>query len=543
MTTKATARKFRLRRGEALAEGVTAEGVARARADIRAGTTEAAKPADTVVAAGRARAVGTPDTSPQAEIAAIRQEGLTGRQLRLARRVAQKHGLAPTSDHDAVRLLRNRGINPFERAAILELVPAGAPGQTGAAPATLPQTVTPPRPPAPAQPPSPFPVPTTDGAAEIYRIQQDIARRRRRRSVALLVRLAFFVLLPTLAVGWYFAAVATPMYATESEFVIQQADAAAATGLGGLFAGAGLAVQQDSTTVQSYLRSRDAMQRLDADLGFKAHFQQPSIDRLQRLGPDASDEQAYDLYRRRVEVGYDPSEGILRMEVVAADPEISQAFSEALIGYAEAQVDHLSHRLRGDQMSGARASYTHAETKVAEAQARVLALQEDLGVFDPASESGALLQQITTFEVQLSRTRLELEQHLSNPRPNAARVAALEGEVARLEDLVRRMHATMTESSGEHESLARVSGALKLAEADLATRQLLLQQAAQQLEAARIEAGRQVRYMAVGVRPIAPDEATYPRVFQNTLLALLAFSGLYLMTSLTMSVLREQVSS
>ena len=50
-----------------------------------------------------------PDDQPYnvaLELDAIRREGLTGRQLRMARRVAQKHGLAPTSDFDAVRLLR-----------------------------------------------------------------------------------------------------------------------------------------------------------------------------------------------------------------------------------------------------------------------------------------------------------------------------------------------------------------------------------------------------------------------------------------------------
>ena len=46
------------------------------------------------------------------EIDAIRNEGLTARQLRMARRLAHKHGLAPTSDFDAVRLLRKAGIDP-----------------------------------------------------------------------------------------------------------------------------------------------------------------------------------------------------------------------------------------------------------------------------------------------------------------------------------------------------------------------------------------------------------------------------------------------
>ena len=57
-------------------------------------------------------------------IAEIRREGLTGRQLRMARRLAQKNGLSPSSDFDAVRLLRARGIDPFDRANMLEVVTA-----------------------------------------------------------------------------------------------------------------------------------------------------------------------------------------------------------------------------------------------------------------------------------------------------------------------------------------------------------------------------------------------------------------------------------
>ena len=62
-------------------------------------------------------------------------------------------------------------------------------------------------------------------------------------------------------------------------------------------------------------------------------------------------------------------------------------------------------------------------------------------------------------------------------------------------------------------------------------------------EEARIEANKQVRYLALSIAPVAPDEATYPKALQNTIVAFLIFAGIYLMLSLTASILREQVSS
>ena len=84
---------------------------------------------------------------------------------------------------------------------------------------------------------------------------------------------------------------------------------------------------------------------------------------------------------------------------------------------------------------------------------------------------------------------------------------------------------------------------MRVAEVDLETRTMMMQETLQQMEAARIEANRQVRYLAVHVAPIPPDEPTYPRVFENTLIAFLIFGAFYLVCSVTVSILREQVSS
>jgi capsular polysaccharide transport system permease protein len=550
MTTKPKTRKFRIRRSSPLIEGRAAS-VAPGAAEPPRPALPQTEPANDASAAARPQAapprpaVPPPSESREDAIAAIRQEGLTGRQLRMARRLAQKHGLAPTSDYDAVRQLRNRGIDPFDRANVLELVvpeerPAAETGAESDLRIQLPQTVARRQLPAKPQPPQPF-APEAR-VREIAEIQRDIARRRRRKTLLLMTRLAFFVLLPTLMAGYYFIAVATPMYATKSEFVIQQSEPATAGGLGGLFSGTGFATSQDSITVQSYLTSRDAMLRLDDELGFKSHFMDPAIDPIQRLPEDASNEDAYDLYQRNVEIGYDPTEGIIKMEVVAADPAVSAEWSRRLISYAEEQVDSLTERLRRDQMAGARESFEEAEAKMVAAQQRVLALQEQLGVLDPTAETGALMSQITTFETQLAEKRLQLQQLLDNARPNQARVDGVQGDINRLNALIADLRSQLTSATGENASLARVNSELRVAQVDLETRTMMMQAALQQLETARIEANRQTRYLSMGVQPVAPDEPTYPRAFENTLLAFLIFAGIYLMVSLTASILRDQVS-
>lgn len=550
MTTKPKAKKFRIKRSGSLATPVNpvmAGGssepapAVKSNAKISQKTVDedgfGSEPFPTAASANKS-AGNSSETAGQdpTEIAEIKQEGLTGRQLRMARRVAQKYKLIAKSDFDAVRQLRLKGIDPFQRAAVLELiVPEGEKASAKGNQLTKTNEK--------ANLPAEMVHDDNTRSREVFRIQQDIAIRRRRKSLMLMGRLAFFVLLPTLMVGYYFFAIATPLYATKSEFLIQQAESTGGGALGGLFSGTGFATSQDSVTVQSYLQSREAMLRLDEDIGFKSHFSQDFVDPLQRLELDSSNEKAYRLYQKLVKIGYDPTEGIIKMEVVAASPEVSGEYSNALINYAEEQVDNLTQRLRKDQMRGARESFDTAEAKMIGSQDKVLALQERLGVIDPVSETAAIMGQISNFETQLQEKTLQLQQLLDNSRPNQARVDGVRGDINRMEALIAGLRAQLTQSGSSSTSLARISGELRMAELDLEIRQAMMQQALQQLETARIEANRQVRYLSLGVNPISPDEATYPRAFENTLVAFLIFCGIYLMASLTASILREQVSA
>jgi capsular polysaccharide transport system permease protein len=217
-------------------------------------------------------------------------------------------------------------------------------------------------------------------------------------------------------------------------------------------------------------------------------------------------------------------------------------FSKALIGYAEEQIDHLTQRKREDQMRDARASFEDAEAKMLEAQRRVVELQERYQVMSSEVEVSLISSQISALETQLSQERLALEQMKSNPQPNQARMAPVERRIATLEDEIARLRARMTQTGADGLSLPEVQSELLIAQANVETRQLMLATTLEQLETARIEANRQVRYLSLSVQPVAPDRPAYPRAFENTLVTLLIFAGIYLMISMTVAILREQVS-
>ena len=563
MTTKPKARKFRIKRAAPMA-GTSGSDAAAAVSDDAAPAPRSsgqATPNDGA-AAPHAAASGDIASAGQVEsentIDAIRQEGLTGRQLRMARRVAQKHNLPATSDFDAVRLLRAKGIDPFRRSNMLELVvpQAGAEQHEGGAPdafaglpaakggagndrVQLPQTV----PVKKQQLPSTEVSPADRRAQEMHNIQRDISRRRRKKTGILLVRLAFFVMLPTFLAGYYFYVIATPMYATKSEFLIIQNEGSGGAGpLGGLLP-TQFATNSDSIAVQSFLQSKDAMLRLDRDVGFKSHFTQPWIDPIQRLSENPTNEEAYKIFKKNVKIGYDPTEGMIRMEVAAADPQVATDFSRQLIDYAEERVNNLSQQKRGDQMRDAREGFDRAEAERRQAQESLVRLQIAGSTLDPESVIASIRAQISSLETQIIEKEIELASLLNNPRPNQSRVDGARGTLDIIKTQLNLLKDKMTDVSKGENSLAELAARIQISQADLAARDMMMQSALQQMEQARVEASRQVRYLTVAVEPIPSEEPTYPRAFENTMLAFLVFAGIYLMISLTASILREQVTS
>lgn len=375
-------------------------------------------------------------------------------------------------------------------------------------------------------------------------MSQELARRRRRRLRGVLARMTAFVLAPVAATFLWFWQYATPLYSSEAEFVIQKTEAPQQPQMGGMLAAAAMggAQGQDAIMIQSFLTSRDAMDLLEKDHGFIAHFSAPEIDWLHRLDPNAPREEAYELYEKMVRVGYDPTEGIVRLEVISADPQTSRSHAAALIGYAEERVDSMTVRMREHQMKDAMTGYADAESRLRDAQERVISLQEAHAVMPAEAETGILSGRAGEIEAALSQARLSLVSIERNAAPNQTRVQVARDRVADLERELELVRSEIKAPTAGGMSRAAIQGEIALAQGEVEARLAILGQAAQQLEVARLEAARQMRFVSVSVTPSAPDVAAYPELWKNTGLAFLVFAGLYLAISLAGTVVREQVN-
>ena len=472
------------------------------------------------------------------DLEAVRQEGLNARQLRMARRTAQNHGLPFETDHEAVLKLRMQGIDPFERGNVLD-IQAKSDLTSQDSKGQLPQKIAMSKVPAVLTKQA-DPNPGAKRVAEIMALQKDMIRRRRRNILMLVLRLAAFIFLPTLISGYYFSSLATPMYSSKSAFQIIKADSGLG-GAGGLLSGTQFATTPDAIAVQSYLESKEAMLRLDRDAGFKAHFSEPSIDVLQRLPENASNESAYKVYKKRIKLGFDPTEGVVNMEVISANPEVSDAFSKALIAYAEAKVDGMSDEKKKNQLADAKQSLQSAMEERSKAQESLVELQQST-LLDPGAYAGSLRAQITSLEQQILTKELQLDALLDNLKPNESRVSGVRADIRRLRQAKIDTEETIKAPMDNGMTLAELLSRIQVSMADVATRDMMFQSALEHLRATESDATSQSRYLTLAVEPVIAESASHPHAFEDTLTVLLILSGIYLLISITASILREQVS-
>ncbi|MEM9139467.1 MAG: hypothetical protein AAGB15_06515, partial [Pseudomonadota bacterium] len=253
-------------------------------------------------------------------------------------------------------------------------------------------------------------------AERVEAIRRDLVRRRRRKGGGMILKLLAFVVIPTLAVAWFLWFQASDMYKSQSSFQVRGAEAGGGGGGGLLGAflggGGGSSSMFDPVAVQAFITSRDLLTQLDAEHAWVAHFQDPDIDFWHGLPTDAGFEEAYSQFQSMVSVSYDPTEGLIEMELIAADAQTARRFSEAIIGYAEGMVDRLSDRIRDDALRDAEEYLSKAEQELQAAQAGMAAAQEQNEIFAIEPEVSQKYALIGALEAELSA----LEAKLTNLR-------------------------------------------------------------------------------------------------------------------------------
>ena len=341
----------------------------------------------------------------------------------------------------------------------------------------------------------------------------ELARRNMLFSICLV--------LPVFFASIYYIFIAADIYVSEAFFIVRSSSSAPKVGLGGATGAAGqvgslLRTDDDTQAVNTYMASRDALDRLIRESNFLDIVNRPEADflaRFPRFWSGANREAFFRRLSEYIETSFDDDAGVTTLTVRAFRPEDARDIAVVLLSHGEELVNRMSQRSRNDAIAFAEEVATEFEAKVKEAQERITAFRNQKAVFDPVREAGAGLELVAKLNTDIAELKATLAELRANSPENPSvisarsRVKALEEQVAEQRTLI---------AGGEHSLAPKVAEYEKLTlERDLAAKSFASSLVS--LESAREDGRRQQLYLERIVEPNLPDHPRYPRRFLSIL--------------------------
>ena len=348
-------------------------------------------------------------------------------------------------------------------------------------------------------------------------------RQEKRRPSRLLVSLILCVVLPLIAATLYYAFFATDRYAARAGFSIRGIDTNA--GIDGIGALTGLAstgsTTSDSYIVLSYLGSRELLEAVDLELDLRGVYSSREVDLLSRLDADATVEDFLEYWNRRIYTQFDPTSGIIEFEVQSFSPEHAQEMAASVLRLTQTLVNELSANARRDALRFAREEVELQEARLRQALSAIRDFRASEQSVDPSASAALEIELIASLEARLIDVNARIAALRQTLDENAPSLTALRRNAEALAaQIVERREAIGSEVLGET-GVSAVSQQLARYE-ELEVERSLAQQAyasaLASLEQARRDADRQQRYLAIYLRPQAPQSAQYPRSLRDILI-------------------------
>ncbi|WP_298199264.1 Wzz/FepE/Etk N-terminal domain-containing protein [Novosphingobium sp.] len=352
------------------------------------------------------------------------------------------------------------------------------------------------------------------------------------------------VVLPTLIAAIYYGFIAADIYTSESRFVIKSPDQkrAQVSSLANLIQTTGLSAGQEQTNeVLAFVRSRDALRRLERDPGVRARFASSEGDFLARYPqPFQQDsfESLFKYYGKMVDARLDTDTGVAVITVRAFSARDAFAINTKLLELSEGMVNQLNVRAERNGIVEAEKQVELATQRAKDVRVALTRFRNGQALIDPAKQAQGVLEISSGLVAQRAALQAQLDQMLRVAPRNpsipalANRISAISAQIASQDSRVVGGDTAIASKLGGYEDL--------VVEQEFAIQRLNVANAS--LVQARAEALRQQFYLERVVDPNLPDMPLLPRRLINVLIVAAASLCLYFIGWMFMVGILEHAS-
>lgn len=320
----------------------------------------------------------------------------------------------------------------------------------------------------------------------------------------------------------YWGLMASDRYVSEARIVIERTDmsAGASMDIGSLLSGASGGHRTDQLLLRTYLLSVDMLDKLEQQLGLRAHYSSSEHDVFSRMAKDAELEQFHQYFLSRVSAELDEYSGVLVIKAQAYDAPMAQTITAALVSEGERYMNELGHAMALEQVGFLEKQVTEMGKKTLETRRELIDFQNRKGMLSPQAMAESRQATINRLDAQATDYKARRAALLGYLTPQAAGVVELDLQIAAIEKQIAEEQTRLTSSKGQPLNVAveeyqRLEMAARFAE-DVYKTALIA------LEKGRLEALRTLKKVSVLQKPVLPQYPLEPRRLYNIIVFILA---------------------
>lgn len=351
----------------------------------------------------------------------------------------------------------------------------------------------------------------TEGRHDVPTPERVAARGARAKLRARILR-PTILFLPTILAIVYFYFVAADRYVSEAQFVVRTASKPLSTGtFGAILQMSGLSRASDDVySVQSFMTSRTAVERLLDGLDLRQIYGRPEADAFSRYPSiiyGATLDELHEYLGWMVRANYNSTTGISTLKVQAFRPEDAKAIADELRKLGEETVNRMNKRIQEDAIRASQADVDSFEQRLVDAQVAITRFRNAELMIDAAGSSIIATELIARLAAELTA----VETLIRETTTSAASSPALPTMKRKAEALQDQIMQERKKIADDHGGLAQKLAQYERLVLDQEFAKTALAGAEKALETARTEGRRQQLYLEYVVEPNLPDYPLEPR--------------------------------
>ncbi|MFG0532717.1 ABC transporter permease [Pseudomonas sp. yb_2] len=349
------------------------------------------------------------------------------------------------------------------------------------------------------------------------------------------------VVLPMILAAIYYGGFAIDRYVSSAQVVVRQDggnQGAQVPGLATLLTGNNPASREETLYLREYIVSTDMMLLLEDRLHWVQQYSAQRSDIFFWLDKDADREDLLKYYQRMVSAHYDETTGLLRVEVQAFTPELSEQMLRTILKASEQFVNEVSHSIAREQMKFAKGELETARLNYAQRKTELINFQNINKVLDGGNTAQSRASIIAELEGQYTKEQATLTEMQFKLRADAPQVKQQIQKVnAITQQLAKEKRLLVSSPNGSQ--LNVVASRFQQLTLDSGIAEESYKTAVAALDNARIEASKKIRTLVTVVSPNTPQLALYPERLYNLATILLGLLMLYGITRFILASIED----